>query len=286
LAEAEPLFSDHLTNTELAAWLAGYHYTSTEFPTWLNREFSLINEGPPKPPGSGKLIWPWPDDEPTVRFPLIERAADSLLQRGILTREQFDAASDWVKQQSFTIAGDLTTEALTKFRDELWRDVQTGTSLDSFAARVADIADRSSIGPSHLETVYRTNVQAAFRDGRETLASNPIVNEMFPYQEYLPIHDARARPEHRALESLGLNGTAVYRRDDPFWDSFTPPWGYNCRCGISLLTVNDAARKGVVEAQEWLTSGQPPLRPEYRWQHIPFPAVPGFGSRGRVVGAA
>ena len=50
--------------------------------------------------------------------------------------------------------------------------------------------------------------------------------EVFPYQEYLPIGDSRTRPEHLALAELGINETGVYRRDDPFWDLFLPPWDF------------------------------------------------------------
>jgi uncharacterized protein with gpF-like domain len=134
-----------------------------------------------------------------------------------------------------------------------------------------------------VENIYRTNFQAAFRDGRETLASHPVVAGIFPYQQYLAQHDARTRHQHKELEKLGLNGTAVYRRDDPFWDMFTPPWDYQCRCGVRMLTISQAAKLGVKEAIEWLDTGVAPMRPEWRYQDIPFAAKPGFGSRGRVA---
>jgi hypothetical protein len=84
------------------------------------------------------------------------------------------------------------------------------------------------------------------------------------------------------LGQLGLNGTGIYRRDDPFWDHFTPPNGFNCRCGVRILTVDAAARAGVQEAKQWLASGQRPATPEHRFSAIPFPPTPGFGSRGRT----
>jgi SPP1 gp7 family putative phage head morphogenesis protein len=285
LAEAEPIFAEHLTQSDLAAWLAGYHWTSLQFPFWLNRAFVIVDEGPPKPP-RGTLKWPWPDDEPVVRFPLIEKAAESLADRGILTKDQFDAATSEVKQRSFTIAGEQTTDTLVKIRDALATEVKEGASLKGFQEKFAQIVDASPIGPAHLENVYRTNVQSSFRDGRETLASDPIVSDVFPYQEYFAIHDSRVRPNHLALEKLGLNGTGIYRRDDPFWDMWTPPNGYQCRCGISLLTVADAAKKGVREAIDWFESGTRPAVPEWRWSFIPFKNEPGFGGRGRVARAA
>jgi hypothetical protein len=113
------------------------------------------------------------------------------------------------------------------------------------------------------------------------LAAHPVVAEIFPYQEYVPIHDGRVREEHEALAHLGIDGTGVYRREDPFWDYFTPPWGYQCRCGVNLLGIADAARLGVREASEWLETGvKPPLRS--RLAEIPFKPTDGFGYRGRT----
>lgn len=285
LSEFEPIMAEHLSQADLAAWLAGFKFTSDQFPFWLDREFSLANEEPPKPP-SKQIAWQRGDEEPLVRFPLLGKAAESLEQRGILTRAQFDLADTQAKQRAFTIAGEHTTDTLTIIRDALATDIKEGTSLRGFEEKFSDIFETSPIGPAQLETVYRTNVQAAFRDGRETLLSDPIVNEVFPYQAYTAVHDARVTPEHLALETLGLDGTSIYRRDDAaMWDRFTPPWNFNCRCGIILMTIADAARAGVREAKEWL-AGTPPITPEWRGQYIPFPPNPGFGSRGRVVRAA
>lgn len=237
---------------------------------------------PPVPPEKPRWPGPFADGPDEIRFPKIEEAAERLLERDVITREQFDAADEQARQQAFTVAGDMEEGTIEKIRDTLAEDVQEGTSLDGFRERLDENLGKSPIGGSHLETVYRTNVQGSFRDGRETLMQDPVVDRMFPYQKYAPIHDDRVRPEHEALGSLGLNGTGIYRRDDPFWNYFTPPWSWNCRCAVSPMTLRAAARAGVREAKEWLDSGRPPEQPEWRLNDIPFPPVPGFGSRGLV----
>lgn len=282
LEEIEPLLAEHLSRTDLAAWLAGFAWTATKFPPWFEWNLSFEDEGPPKPPGRGLILLPSGDDDPIVRFPLIEKAAESLHERGILSRGEFDAASETARLRSFTVAGEHTVATIDQIREALADVTREGASLQEFRAALEDRLGASPIGSAHLETVYRTNIQAAFRDGRETLASNPIVSEVFPYQEYIPIHDSRVEPEDKALGSLGIDGTGVYRREDPFWDQWTPPIHFNCRCGTNLLTIEAAARRGVREAQEWLETGQrPPL--VSRLPHIPFQPQPGFGARGRVL---
>lgn len=237
-------------------------------------------EEPPEPPSIIDTFFGDEDVSPEVRFPRLESAAQRLIDRRVLPRPVFDALTDQAKSESFTVAGTIEDDTIQTVRDVIAQNVAEGTSYKGFREAMGDRLETSFLGDHHAETVYRTNVQAAFRDGRETLMSNPVVDELFPYQEYLPIGDDRVRSEHALLGTLGLDGTGVYRRDDPFWDRFTPPWGFNCRCGVNVLTKEQAARKGVREAQRWVATGEPPARPEHRWGDIPFEPNPGFGQRG------
>ena len=282
LAEYEPLLAELISNSDLYCWIAGYQHTAQQSPTWL---LDLLRR-PGKPPGPPMFSLPsliGDGDEPELRFPILDKAFDSLVSRDILTRPQYDLLDADAKQRAFTVAYLNSTETIDSIREILAEDIQEGTSLRSFRKQIEEKLNGSPIGPAHLETVYRTNAQSAFRDGRESLANHPIIRDVFPYQEYQPIGDTRVRPEHEVLGSLGLDGTGVYRRDDPVWDSFTPPWGYNCRCSVNLLTIEAAARKGVKEAQRWQETGQVPIRPEWRIDHIPFRPEPGFGTRGIVT---
>lgn len=281
--ESVPVIVDHLTDTEMASWTGGMDSLSKQLPKWLLSDFMEGRFGQSPPERPRLTLFDMFGDEPKLRFPLIEKAAEKLADRNIMTRSDWDAAERSAQERAFFITGDITRDTILKVRDELVNDLSDGTSLRTFRERVSDVLERSAIGPARIENIYRTNVQAAFRDGRETLASHPVVAGIFPYQQYLAQHDARTRHEHKELEKLGLNGTAVYRRDDPFWDMFTPPWDYQCRCGVRMLTIAQAAGLGVKEAKEWLDSGVAPMQPEWRYQAIPFAPRPGFGSRGRVA---
>lgn len=300
---------DSIHYSTLSSWIGAYDWMYQRIPAKVRNEWRpgrtfpdrdprrqdeidwSRNPSPRIPPGKPPVDPPrWPgvfhDGPEEIRFPKIEAAARTLRSRGALTRDQWDAADQQFRDQAFTVAGDLEARTVERIRDALAEQVDSGASLSEFIDRLKTDFGTSPIGGGHLETVYRTNVQSAFRDGRETIMRDPIVDELFPYQKYVPIHDDRVRHEHKQLGDLGLNGTGIYRRDDPFWDFFTPPWGFNCRCGVSPMTKEKAAAQGVREAQEWVRTGIPPEQPEWRIDAIPFPSVPGFGSRGLVVGAA
>lgn len=286
LAEFEPLLAESLLNTDLAAWLAGANEVYQKIPTVNLLQFS--GRYPP-PGGPPRFTWPsiyGDDEEPIVRFPMLEKAAQNLFQKRVVTREQFDAMTDQAKRDAFTVAGEQSEDALEAIRDSLAEKIREGTSLKGFKQRLEERIDTSKIGPAHLENIFRTNVQSAFSNGHDELANNPIVAALFPYVEYHATHDARCEQTHLMLEKLGLSGTNIYRADDPFWEYFTPPWRWQCRCTRNMISVSKAARQGVTEAQEWLRTGRPPANPEHRLAFIPFRPPAGFVGPGKRVGVA
>lgn len=275
--EYEGLLVENIANADLLAWLAGYNEVSQKLPLWAIEQFGNYRGIPPgKPPSISGLLGGAAGDEPRLRFPIIEKAAENLFRREILTPEEFADAAGSIKAKSFSVARVAREDVLERIRTALAETTRDGASLPEFKNRLGEDLQKSFIGPAHIENVYRTNIQAAFSAGHDELANDPIVVDLFPYQEYLSIHDARARHEHRELERYGIQGTNVYRRDDPFWQYFTPPWDYQCRCGRNLLTIEAAARRGIDEAKEWLRTGFAPLKKDWRLDLIPFRPKPGF----------
>lgn len=277
LREYEPILAENLMNADLASWIAGVDAVVKRMPGQSLAAFLRGGGGPTPPmPPLSSLMGDNPGGEPIVRFPMLEQARQSLLERNIVTRAQFDKLTAEAKQRAFTVSYIDAEDTVDKIREALADTIQEGPSLRVFRENLEEAVGKSPIGPAHLENVYRTGVQVSFRDGFETISNHPIIGELFPFREYLPIRDARARPEHVALGSLGLDGTGVYWASDPMWDYFSAPWSWNCRCGTNALTVDAAARKGVRAAKEWLRTGQEPAVREYRLNDIPFRPDPKF----------
>ena len=93
--------------------------------------------------------------------------------------------------------------------------------------------------PRRLNTIYRVNMQAAYSAARYQRLRDNVDNR--PYWQYSSVGDARTRPAHLALSGK------IYRYDDPFWTTFYPPNGFNCRCTVIALSDRDLARRGIDE---------------------------------------
>lgn len=91
--------------------------------------------------------------------------------------------------------------------------------------------------PRRLNTIYRVNTQQAYSAARYQRYMDNVDNR--PYWQYSAVGDQRTRPAH-----LALNGR-VYRYDDPFWHTFYPPNGFNCRCTVIALAERDVERRGI-----------------------------------------
>lgn len=239
---------------------------------------------PPPPPPPTASTSPGEGRGPILRLPIVEAAQRDLEQRQVLPREDFDRLSEVARRSAFTVARVQSLDALERIRIALAADVNQGGTLREFRDQVEQVLGESLLTPAHIETVYRTNVGAAYTQGLMEVLQHPLVSDEFPYLEYTATHDSRTREEHLAMETLGIDGTAVYRRDDPVMRRFLPPWDYNCRCAVVPLSIEDAARRGVNEAREWLQTGIPPARPAWV-QHPPFDPPANFaGPSGWVEG--
>lgn len=212
--------------------------------------------GPPPPPdvppSIASLLGP---DEPTpnVTFPVVEDALEVLADAPALARPDFRATAAAVKEGAFAITGDLTDSTVADVRDLLAENLAKGADREAFVdAVVTRLGEGGPLSESHVENIFRTNVAAAMSDGQDRALKAPLVVDAFPYRAYYATSDTRVRKEHRALEKLGLDGTNIYRADDPSFIKFRPPWDFQCRCSWTPVTVEQAARRGVREAQEWL----------------------------------
>lgn len=165
-------------------------------------------------------------------------------------------------------------QSLAAVNDLLMPDIEELPDLPELPKPAPDLEALTEVPPVPEKKYYPP--QAPFDESGEEVKKYKADMLTFPYALYTAIPDDKADANHVALATLGLDGTGVYRADDPMWYHFTPPWRFACRCKKTMLTLQEAAELGVREAQTWLETETPPENPEYRFASIPFRADAGY----------
>jgi SPP1 gp7 family putative phage head morphogenesis protein len=158
--------------------------------------------------------------------------------------------------KAFTVAGVMKVDVLQDVRQALSGALKNGTTFEDFKKQISPVLERKGwlgkgmivddatgeiegkrLTPRRLDTIFRTNMQSAYMAGRYATQLEQV--DTHPYWEYVAVLDSRTRPAHRALSG------AVYRYDDPFWQTFYPPNGYRCRCRVRTRTQSYVEKNDV-----------------------------------------
>lgn len=191
---------------------------------------------------------PGPEAKPRYTRSSYREAIKHFKLKRPVSKSSFDRMSAAAKQRSFTVAGLASDHALKIAKSELERAIVDGRSLSTFAADLSkrfELAGFSVPNPSHLETVFRTNVLGAYNSGRKIEMSEPETIKLRPFWRIRTVGDARRRDTHGAVDGWLL------RADDSFWrKKGGPPWGFNCRCRVSSVSAKRAEGESVRNGAE------------------------------------
>ena len=243
-----------ITDADMTARAVGAANVANKTPDTMASDLANPTYGlrPPIEPPTTEDIFPT-GGNPAIRFPVVEDAIATLNKSPVISAADFRETAEYARRGAFAITGELSDDTLGKIRDALTDNIQRGLNRQAFVDTVQSLfVEGSGLSDARLKMVFRDNVGTALSNGMERSLANAVVADAFPYRRYRATHDNRARQTHRDLEKLGLNGTAVYRADDPVWEMFRPPWDYGCRCAWSPISVQEAARLGVREAVDWM----------------------------------
>ena len=172
-----------------------------------------------------------------------------------MTETQFYKLTEEAKIRAFTVANMASLDALKDIQDSLIKAIEIGQNLGDWKKSMADVLKQWDISGWRAETIYRTNLQTSYQVGRYEQMIDPDILEMRPYWMYVAVMDAATRPEHAALHGK------VFPADDPFWDHWYPPNGYNCRCTVHTLSESEMEREGLrpLKGSDWY--GKPTALP-------------------------
>lgn len=103
-----------------------------------------------------------------------------------------------------------------------------------------------------LETIFRTNMQSAYAVGQWQQIKAQQADA--PYLMYDAVDDYRTRAQHAAWDNKVLPVSSQW------WDTHSPPNGYNCRCSLIQLDAQDVESMG-------LTVGRAPRAESHPWKN-------------------
>lgn len=211
----------------------------------------------------------------------------------LLSPGQYMQLSDEAKNKAFAITGIAKGDELSTVFTALQKALEEGTTFDEFKKDAGNIFERrgwTGKAAWRTETIFRTNIQTAYNVGRykEMMA----VKRDRPYWQYSAINDSRTRPTHWAM-----NGK-IFPADHPFWNTWYPPNGFNCRCGVVTLSQDDVDTEklkvetedptgGLIEPVDPITGNKLPARPlmpDQGFAHNPGKEAWGFIDEGQEPG--
>lgn len=131
--------------------------------------------------------------------------------------------------KAFMVAGAAKTGLLVDMHSAVLRGLTEGTGIGQFRKDFDQIVAKHGWQYKgnrawRTSTIFNTNLSTAYAAGREKQINDPDVLKAFPYWRYRTMDDSRVRSLHRQWNNT------VLPANDPWWDTHTPPNGWNCRC--------------------------------------------------------
>lgn len=148
------------------------------------------------------------------------------------------------KRRAIWVAGLAQTALVNDVRAALESALSTGSTIEDFKASVGDMLESQWQGtvanpPARLETIFRTNTQTAYNDGRYAQATDPETKQVRPYWQFDAVLDSRTTDICKRS-----NGT-VLPADHVWWKTHIGPLHHQCRSTFHPLTRRQAERLGL-----------------------------------------
>lgn len=102
---------------------------------------------------------------------------------------------------------------------------------------------------ARINLILRTNARMAAAVGQREVDFDPDMLERWPFYRYLPSTSINKRDSHTKFYNL------VLPKDDPFWNTHTPPLDFGCKCGIEAIDAEEAGEFGGVDESPELENG-------------------------------
>ena len=151
-------------------------------------------------------------------------------------------ATDWASIQANSLYSFSAAKSFAQIKEMQNYIFKDGKKLPFSEFREFALTINAQYNRHWLRTEYDAVVRGTLM--AEKWQSIQQDKDLFPFLRYKTAEDARVRVSHKALNGVVL---AV---DSPFWDSYYPPNGWNCRCTVEQLLESDAEPTDLDKAEK------------------------------------
>ena len=92
--------------------------------------------------------------------------------------------------------------------------------------------------PRRLKIIFQTNMRTIHAGGRWS-KTNQLHQKQPRYLQYIALRNGNRRPDHQDKQGV------ILPFDDPFWDHWYPPNGWNCKCTVRSYTKIQLDSRGL-----------------------------------------
>lgn len=168
-----------------------------------------------------------------------EAVADVLARHPELAEGWQGVADVYAERHGFACARSMDV-AVTQRVQQVIADVVAGRGPPSPRRVIEELGDWTS---SYADTVYETNIRTAYTAGMWGRMADPAVARVLPGVRFVSARLVTSRPNHTACHGLTAPS------DSTLWDTFSPPLGYRCKCALREVSIFEARREGLIDAQ-------------------------------------
>lgn len=143
------------------------------------------------------------------------------------------------KVESFNVAGVGSyklQEELKQLAIDVWQNKESNVKLFEEQARkkILEYVPVTDVPPgAYLKTNFNTGLAGAYHGAEFIRLQDPSMLKVYPGYKYMTRNDSVVRPEHEELHGK------IFRADDKIWLVIYPPNGWNCRCFVIQLDINE-----------------------------------------------
>lgn len=193
------------------------------------------------------------------RLASFKEMIDNAVERvGVLPGSYYTKLPSQLRDVAFTVSNIESVSSVDTILKSLNGALKDGTSFVEWR-KTFDKEALGLVSKHRARVVYRNFMQQSYNQGKREFAL--ARKKVFPYLKYVAILDDVVRPTHEAQ-----NGT-IRPVEDPYWDTFLPPIGHNCRCEVIPFSKRKADSEGGVTKKSDLDKQVKENKPDKGWSN-------------------